>query len=418
MSILIKNVQLDSNPTDILISWNTISQIAKNIDTKADITIDGTNKAVIPGLMNGHTHAAMSLFKGFADDMPLFDWLEQKIWPLEQKLTEEDVYWGTKLACLEMIKSGTTFFNDMYWHFLWTAKAVKEMGMRATLGPAYVDFFDESQAQKQIEINKQLFAQSKDFPDRIQFILSPHAIYTVSENSLKWIKSFADKNNLQIHMHISETEKEVKDCVKKHGKRPFEYLEQINFLGPNLVTCHAVWLNDNEINLCKKYNVKVVYNPVSNLKLASGHHFPYQKMIQNWIKPVIGTDGSASNNNLDILESLKFASLIQKSYQNDPTTLPVEEAFKMATTNWAHAFWLNTGEIKQGMLADLLLIDLDRPEMTPNHNLYANLIYSANASCVNTTICDGKILMQNRKVKDEDIILENAREIAYDLVGR
>ena len=412
MSILIKNVQLNGAQKDVLITKNIITKIAKVIKTNADIVIDGTDKAVIPGLINGHTHAAMTLFRGYADDASLGKWLKQKIWPLERKLTEQDVYLGTRLACLEMIKSGTTFFNDMYWHFMGSAKAVEEMGIRAVLSAVFIDIAGKDQAKEQIKINKELFEKSRELSDRIIFALGPHAIYTVSKQSLQWIKGFAHENNLLIHIHVSETEKEVHDCISTHGKRPLEYLESIGFLGPNVIACHAIWLNENELNLCKKYDVKIVYNPVSNLKLAAGQCFQYQKMVQKGINPLIGTDGCASNNNLDMFESIKFAALLQKSCSNDPTVLPAQEALKMASINGAKAFRFNVGEIKQGKLADLLLIDLNRPEFVPHYNLHSSLVYSANGYCVDTTICDGKILMQGRKVNNEQEILQKAEKAA------
>lgn len=418
MSILIKNVQLNNSQTDLLITKNRIVDIAEKIDTDDSLVIDGGGKAVIPGFLNGHTHAAMTLFRGYADDIPLHEWLEQKIWPLEQKLTEDDVYWGTRLACLEMIKSGTTFFNDMYWHLPGSARAVEEMGVRASLSSVFIDMDDKVQAEKQVRTSEKLFEQSKNFSDRVKFSLGPHAIYTVSEESLRWIKDFADKNDLLIHIHVSETKKEVDDCIKKHGKRPLEYLDQIGFLGSNVILCHAVWLSDTEIDICKKRNAKIVYNPTSNLKLTSGICFQYQKMVQRGIRPLIGTDGCASNNNLDILESLKIASILQKSYHDNPTVLSAHEAIEMATSNAAIAFGLDTGKVAVGKLADLSLIDLKRPELVPNHNLNANLVYSANGSCVDTVICDGKILMQNRKVKDEDIILEKAQQVARNILKR
>ncbi|MDD3648070.1 MAG: amidohydrolase, partial [Candidatus Dojkabacteria bacterium] len=350
-------------------------------------------------------------------DIPLNKWLQEKIWPLEEKLTEEDVYWGAKLACLEMIKSGTTTFNDMYWHFEGTARAVEEMGLRAILCPVFLDNNNDKFAEEQIKVNKEIFLKSRKYSDRIRFALGPHAIYTVSEKSLRWIKKFADKNNLLIHIHVSETQYEVGECVKEHRLRPIEYLESINFLGPNVIAAHAVWLDKNEIKICKKYDVKVVYNPTSNLKLASGNEFPYTQFRENGVTAIIGTDGAASNNNLNIIESLKIASLIQKSITGDPTTLPAREALSMATSHAAEAFRLNAGKVEEEMLADLILVDLNLPELTPNHNLASNLIYASNPSCIDTVICDGKILMRNRKVKDEEGILHKASEVAERLVN-
>lgn len=333
-------------------------------------------------------------------------------------MTEEDIYCGARLACLEMIKTGTTFFNDMYWFWKGTARAVLDMGIRAAISAVFIDFFDRKKAEEQIEINMRLFEESGKFGDRITFTLGPHAIYTVSEESLKWAADFARANGLLIHIHLSETQEEVEDCIRKHGIRPAEYLEKIGFLGPNVIACHAVYLKQKEILLLKKHDVKVVHNPISNMKLAVGRAFPYARLKTAGITISLGTDGCSSNNNLDMLESMKFASLLQKYHHRDTTVLPAREAFQMATINGAQAFGLNCGEIKEGALADLALIDLQRPELTPHFDLHSDLAYSGNGACVDTLICDGKVLMANRRVKDEETILEEARRCAFDLIRR
>ena len=418
MSILIKGATLNGRKKDILIQGNTVQMIADSIGAPAETQISGDGKAAIPSFINGHTHAAMTLLRGYADDMHLQDWLEKKIWVAEAQMTEEDIYCGARLACLEMIKTGTTFFNDMYWFWKGTARAVLDMGIRAAISAVFIDFFDRKKAEEQIEINMGLFEESGKFGDRITFTLGPHAIYTVSEESLKWAAHFARANGLLIHTHLSETREEVEDCIRKHGIRPAEYLEKIGFLGPNVIACHAVYLNQKEILLLKKHDVKVVHNPISNMKLAVGKAFPYARLKTAGITISLGTDGCSSNNNLDMLESMKFASLLQKYHCRDTTVLPAREAFQMATINGAQAFGLNCGEIKEGALADLALIDLQRPELTPHFDLHSDLAYSGNGACVDTLICDGKVLMANRRVKDEETILEEARRRAFDLIRR
>ena len=418
MSILIKGATLNGRKKDILIQGNTVQMIADSIGAPAETQISGDGKAAIPSFINGHTHAAMTLLRGYADDMHLQDWLEKKIWVAEAQMTEEDIYCGARLACLEMIKTGTTFFNDMYWFWKGTARAVLDMGIRAAISAVFIDFFDRKKAEEQIEINMGLFEESGKFGDRITFTLGPHAIYTVSEESLKWAADFARANGLLIHTHLSETREEVEDCIRKHGIRPAEYLEKIGFLGPNVIACHAVYLNQKEILLLKKHDVKVVHNPISNMKLAVGKAFPYARLKTAGITISLGTDGCSSNNNLDMLESMKFASLLQKYHCRDTTVLPAREAFQMATINGAQAFGLNCGEIKEGALADLALIDLQRPELTPHFDLHSDLAYSGNGACVDTLICDGKVLMANRRVKDEETILEEARRRAFDLIRR
>jgi len=417
VSIIIKKIFLNGEKKDILIKGNKIAEIGDDIICNDAQVVDGKDKAVIPGLINAHTHAAMTLMRGFSDDLPVQQWLEKKIWPLEKHITEEDVYWGAKLACLEMIKTGTTFFNDMYWYFHSTAKAVEEMGLRASLSSVFIDMFDQKLAAEQMRSNERLFEESRKYSSKIHFMLGPHSIYTVSEKTLRWIKEFADTHNCMIHIHISESHKEVEDCLKSHGKRPVEYLADIGLLSPNLILAHCIWIDDNEIELLKEFNVNVVHLPTSNMKLSSGV-FPYKKLRKKGIMTGLGTDGCASNNNLDMIEEMKTASILAKLDSMDPTEMPTNEIFDIATKNGSDIFKINGGVIEEGKLADMALIDLNNCFMTPLYNFESNLVYSANSSCVDTTICDGKILMQNGKVDGEDEILQKANETARSLVNR
>jgi 5-methylthioadenosine/S-adenosylhomocysteine deaminase len=416
MSILIKNVTLNQKETDIFIEGNRFKKIGPSLSLPADKVLDGSGQAILPSLMNAHTHAAMTLLRGYADDMELHAWLENYIWPLEGKYSEENIYIGAKLACLEMIKSGTTFFNDMYWYLNGTARAVQEMGLRAALSSVFIDFQDKTTAKEEQKNCVQLFEASRSLSNRIQFVLGPHAIYTVSPDSLAWTRDFAERENLLIHMHVSETQKEVQDCIQQFGKRPVEYLHEIGLLSPNLIACHSIWLNEKEMDLLAQNQVSVVHNPVSNMKLCSGY-FPYQKLAERNLCIGLGTDGCSSNNNLDMFEEMKFAALNAKDKSTNPTVLPAEYAFATATKNAAQIFGLETGYIQEGYLADCILVDLDLPEMTPNYNLLSNIVYSANGSCVRSTICDGQILMQDRVVPGEKEILEQARETAARLVS-
>jgi len=418
MTVLIKGVSFNREKQDIYVEGNRIKAIENTIDRPADTVLSGTGKAAIPSFVNGHTHAAMTLLRGYADDMHLQEWLEEKIWVMEAKMTEEDIYWGAKLACLEMIKTGTTFFNDMYWFWNGTARAVEEMGIRAAISAVFIDFFSKEKAKEQKALNEELFEHSRHFSDRVHFTLGPHAIYTVSEDSLRWAADFARANSLLLHIHVSETKKEVDDCVQKHGVRPVEYLHRIGFLGPNVVACHSVWLSPPEIQLMREHHVKVVYNPVSNMKLTVGNAFPYRQIREAGVTACLGTDGCSSNNNLDMLETIKFASLLQKHHNVDSTALPSKEAFEMATVQGARVFGLNCGRIEVGALADMALIDLQRPELTPHFDLYSDLAYAANGSCIDTLLCDGKILMTGRAVKGEEDIIEGARRAAFDLLRR
>jgi len=412
MGILIKDILLlDGKRKDIYIEGNIIKEIGDNLKYEADKIIDGREDLAIPPFINSHTHSAMTLLRGYADDMPLMQWLSTKIWPIEAKMTEEDVYWGAKLASIEMIRSGITLFNDMYWHFEGTARAVEEMGLRGIISAVFIDMFDKNRAKEQIMLNERLFKESKKYSNRITFSLGPHAIYTVSEESLRWASDFSKKNNVFIHIHIGETEKEVKDCIEKYGMRPVEYLEKIGFLSERVIACHCVWLSDREADILNEHGVKCVFNPISNMKLCVGGVFPYNK-IKN---PLLGTDGPSSNNSLNMFEAMKIGSLLFKFSSNNPTALKAEEAFAMATKNPRNAFNLNIG-LEQGSLADITIISLESPEFTPGFNLISDLVYSANPSCVSTVICDGKILMENRKIEKEGEIIEKAREVAFNLL--
>jgi 5-methylthioadenosine/S-adenosylhomocysteine deaminase len=416
MSILIKNVLVEGKERNIYIAGNVIEEISGSRE-ESEFVIDGRGKAAIPGLFNAHTHAAMTLLRGYADDMPLQEWLSTKIWPVEAKMTEEDVYWGTKLACLEMIKSGTIFFSDMYWHRRGSAKAVAETGIRAALSAVFIDGFEEERAREQIRRNEALYRERKEQSDRIMFALGPHAIYTVSEESLCWTRDFAAAHDLLVHIHVSETEKEVEESIERYGMRPVEFLESIGFLSSRTIACHCVHLSRKEMELLKKNEVKLVHNPVSNMKISAGR-MPYEELKKAglYTNIALGTDGCASNNNLDMFEEMKIASLVHKAFSGDPTTMPAREAFELATINAAHTFRLNSGVIEEGKLADIVLLDLKNVELVPNHNLTSNIVYAAKGDCVDTVVCDGRILMANRNVEGEEEIKEKAREGAYELV--
>jgi len=409
MSILIRQVEWNGAPVDVFISGNHFQTIGDCSGLRAEIVLDGQNKAILPTFHNAHTHAAMAYMRSYADDLELFTWLKDHVWPFESKVIEEDVYHGTRLACLEMIKSGTTFFNDMYWFWHGTARAVEEMGIRAALAAVFIDFDDPAKAKEQMEQNQRLFEERTRYSDRIIYQLGPHAIYTVSEQSLRWCKQFADEHDLMIHIHLSETEKEVADCVAKHGMRPPAYLDSIGFLGPNVTAAHCVWLEQNEMELLAARGVKALHCPVSNMKLASGK-FRFTDAQKAGMQIAIGTDGAASNNCLDMGAEIKMAALLEKHFTGYPTTLPAETAWHAGTRAAAEMFDLNSGVVAEGALADCMLVDLNNERLVPGHNLISDMVYSADSSCVDTVICDGKILMQNHHVPGEEEIIAKGRE--------
>ncbi|MBQ9026642.1 MAG: amidohydrolase family protein [Methanobrevibacter sp.] len=426
-TILIKNA-LILNPDvnyegkkDLLIKNDLICEISDNISQEnVDKIIDASDKILLPGFINTHTHLSMTLFRGLADDLSLDEWLNDNIWPMEANLNGDYCYIGALLGAVELIKSGTTTFSDMYFYMEDVAKAVEESGIRALLSYGMIDFGDEERRKSEIEENMTLFKNCHDTADgRIKVFLGPHSPYTASEELLREVRKLADENGIKIHIHVSETQKEIDDVSAEKGLRPFEYLDSIGFLGPDVICAHCVWLSDDEIEIIKKNDVKISHNPCSNMKLASGIA-PVSKLLENDICVSIGTDGASSNNNLDLIEELKTASLLQKVSTLDPKVLTSDEALAMGTINGAKALGLEDeiGSIKVGKKADLILIDTNNANMVPDSsNLSSNVIYSANGSNVDTTICNGKILMENKKLTtlDEQEIYEKARKAIDEL---
>jgi 5-methylthioadenosine/S-adenosylhomocysteine deaminase len=426
MSILIKSVELNGQQTDIYIERNRIRRIVnisgeaadEALRASADTVIDGHRKAVIPGLINMHTHAAMTLFRGFGDDMPLMSWLEQKIWPNEAKLTRDDIYWGAKLACVEMLRSGTTTFFDMYYKLDATAQAVEEMGLRAVLSEACFDYFIVEMAERSKQNIRRRFENPYPYSDRIKCALGPHAIYTVSGELLKWTADYAKENGLLTQMHLAETEGEVEQCIKRFGTTPVRYLDKLGILSPQLVLAHVLYVDSEEIKMLADNGVKVVHNPASNMKLASGSEFKYKEMREAGMTVVLGTDGCSSSNNLDMIETMKLASLLGKVWRKNPEALTCDEVLYAATKAGADILDIDAGRIAEGCLADLCLVDLNIPAFTPNFNFVSNLVFAANGSCIDTVICDGRVVMKDKKVPGEAEILEHAARAAYDLVKR
>ena len=423
MSILIKNILLNEERKNILIKGNRFSWIKNSTEPVVNIpaesvVIDGANFAILPAFYNMHTHAAMSLMRGYADDIELHSWLENHIWPLEAKLTPEHVYHGSRLAILEMIKSGTVFFNDMYWHPDATAKAADDMGVRADISQAFLLITDQAaKIESRMNYLRELMSHSKDRSERVRYIISSHAIYTVSDKALKACAELARELELPVQVHLSETQTEVEESIKKFGLRPVQYLDSLGFLGPNVTAVHCVHLDARDREILKKRGVIVAHCPVSNMKLTSGR-FDYHTLYDMGIPLTLGTDGACSNNNLSMLDEMKFAALRAKSDSGDPTVAPASQIFEMATVNGAKAAGLDAGVIKEGKLADCILVNLDHPTLVPSGHLISDMVYSASPECIDTVICDGNILMQNRKVKNEDLIIKAGNEAYLDLVGK
>lgn len=382
-------------------------------------TIDARGLHLLASLRNGHTHVAMSLFRGWGDGLPLMEWLETRIWPAEAKLRPEHVRAGARLSIVEMIRSGTTFFNDMYWHLGAIADAVQETGVRALLGSSLFDQGDEAVGRKWRRSVESDLERRSGFGDLVGMSIAPHAIYTVSEANLRWAADTAEREEVPLHIHLSETAGEVDRCVDAHGCRPAELLDRCRVLGPNTIVAHGNHLDRAEMTLLADRGTTLVHNPCANLKLATGAILDHRAARDVGLRVVIGTDGVASNNNHDLFEELKFASLLQKHRATDATALPADQAWAMATTEPARAFGHGSGTVVVGEAADLILVDPARPALQPGHDLESDLVYSANGSCVHTTICNGRVLMHERRVEvvDEAEVIDTAVAAAREVAG-
>lgn len=403
MKILIKDILLNDNITDVLIEGDSIKIIGSHLSVKDfDEVIEGKNKAILPAFYNLHCHAAMNLLRGYSEDLPLFDWL-QKIWAKEATLSAEDIYNGTRLAILEMIKSGTVFFADMYWYHESIVQAVKDMGVRCNVGVCFMDRLGEQTIKKNIKFLENFDCSSS----LITVAAAPHAIYTCSGELYKKCKDVAKANGLYFQTHLSETTQEVEDCKKEHNMTPTEYLDSLGVLDEQSILAHCVHLTETDAKILADKGSVAIHNPCSNMKLSSGS-MNIEILKKYGVKIALGTDGCSSNNNLSMMEEMKFAVLMAKLKTGKADSLTAKEVFDMATINGAKAYNINVGKIQEGMKADCLLIDLTNERMTPNYNTLYNIVYSADSSCIDTVICNGKILMRNRYVEDEESIILTA----------
>lgn len=415
--ILLKNVYTNGRRTDILVRGNIIAKIADGIEAPGAEVIDCSRMAAIPGFINMHTHAAMTMTRSAKEDMKLHPWL-QYIWKIEAHFDEEILYWGNKLACLEMIKTGTTCFNDMYWGVDIAARACDEMGIRGVHSYCMLDNGNMEKAEKERRALLRAFEKSQSFSSLNMFAVSVHAPYTVCEDNMRFAAMFAEQNNLLLHIHLCETEQEILDSQRDWGCSPVEYCESLGILSDRVIAAHSLWLSPHDIELMGAYGVTAVHNINSNLKIASGYKFPMEELMAAGANVTLGTDGCGSSNNLDMLEALKTAAIVQKAWRRNPEAIPLETLLKIGSENAAKALGLNAGKIEEGRLADIALIDMNNVWFTPNYDFEANLVYSANSSCVDTLICDGRIVMRGRKVEGEQEILDNANACAERLMSR
>lgn len=429
MSILIKNVGLIPmdgkeewiESTNIYIKEDKIFHIGEiREDIEVEREIDGKNRIAMPGLVNSHTHIGMSLLRNFADDMPLHDWLTKKIWPIEANLQAEDVYWGSLLSMVEMIESGTTAFCDMYFFMDEVGKALEESGMRGVLTRGLIE--EEGGSQDKLDETRELFNTWHGRAEgRIKVMVAPHAPYTCSPDFLKRSLELAKDLNTGIHIHLSETKKELEDSLEEHGKTPVQHVKDLGLLDIHTIGAHCVHVNDEDIKIMKEKGLFPVNNPSSNLKLASGFA-PIDAMLKAGIPVALGTDGSSSNNNLNMFEEMHLASIINKAVTGDAVSVPAIKALEMATINGAKALdWEDQiGSIVEGKKADLILIDTDKAHLYPHHDQISAIAYSTQGSDVDTVIVDGRILMENRQIKSLDVekIKYMVEKRAKDLIRR
>lgn len=412
-AVVLPNGKTQEN--DIVIEVNKITSIGKApADLKADNVINAKGKLAVPGFVNAHTHASMTLLRSYADDMNLMDWLNNMIWPIEAKMRKKDIYAGAMLAAVEMIKTGTTTFADMYGDMEQVAQMTIESGLRGVLSRGIIGVAPNG--EQAFKENKELFDNYHGSADgRITVMFGPHAPYTCPPDFLRRVAEAAKARKADVHIHLSETKGEVDDCLKNYGKTPMEIMEDTGIFDCGTLGAHCVWLSDKDIEIMAKHNVRVAHNPGSNMKLASGIA-PVPQLLKAGVCVGLGTDGASSNNNLDMLEEIRLAALLHKVNTLDPLAVPAFEALKMGTEYGAKAVGLeNLGRLEEGAIADITLFDMSGYAWQPKFDLISLLVYSAPSNSADTVIVDGRVLMEKGELKtldEEKIIYEAAQSVA------
>lgn len=405
---------------DIYVEDGVISKIGE-VKGSADIVLNGKGKAAIPGLINTHTHIPMNLFRGVADDMRLFEWLNEKIWPMERKLTPDHVEKGALLGMLEALKTGTTTIFDMYFFEDRIAEAAERIGIRALLSSSIIDGEtpETKNWREALSVAENFVKKWKGRSKRIIPSFGPHAPYTVGPEAMEATAEAASKYNVPVHIHLSEDSREVEQIRQAYGVRPVEYAEMHKILDLRTIAAHVVWPSDEEIEILRRKRVLVSHNPVSNMKTSAGIA-PIPKMISHGVIVGLGTDGAASNNILDMPETMKLTALIHKVANRDPTVVKAQDVVDMATVNPAMAMNLGTGSIEVGKKADIVIIDLKKPWWRPIHSPISHLVYSFRSTDVVHVIVDGKIVIEEGHLRtmDENEIMDNAERVAIDLLER
>ncbi|MBE8954060.1 MAG: amidohydrolase [Quinella sp. 2Q5] len=403
---------------NICVDGDKISAITRG-NVEGTNVIDGRGMFATPGLVNAHTHASMTLLRSFSDDKSLMDWLQKDIWPIEDKMTRRDIYWGAMLAAAEMIRGGTTAFADMYGPCMdEVAKVVDESGLRGSLCRGIIAFAD---GDGKLADNAELYKNFHGAADgRITVMFGPHAIYTCPPDFLRKVADTASKLGAEIHIHMNETITEIEDCLKAHGKRPFEVVEETGLFDCGTLAAHCVHLSDAEIEIIRRKKIRVAHNPGSNMKLASGIA-PVTKLLTVGVTVALGTDGASSNNNLDMPEEVRLAALLAKVATLNPLAVPAAQALQMATDFGARALNLNgVGRLEVGAKADIVLWNMRGVDWQPTFNPVSLLVYSASSAAADTVIVNGKILMRNRQLLtlDEEKIIAEFNACAARLTGK
>jgi len=398
-----------------------ILSVGAEPDAAVTETLDASDSLVMPGLVNAHTHVAMTLLRGYADDKPLDAWLQEDVWPVEAELEPEDVRAGAELGIAEMIRSGTTAFADMYFHVDEIADAVDNAGLRAVLGHTAITVGkDEDAAQADIESSVRVARElDGDAGGRIRTTVQPHSLTTVNEDGLRRCAEAADELALPLTYHANETEDEVEPIVSERGERPLAYADDCGLLDESAFFAHGVHLDDAEIELVAERGASVVHCPASNMKLASGAA-PVADLLDAGVNVALGTDGAASNNDLDTFDELRDAAMLAKLRERDAAAVPAAEAVRMATANGADALGIDAGRIEAGRKADIAVVDLDAAHLTPAHDVVSHLAYAVRGSDVRHTVCDGEVLMRDRELTtlDAEAVRARAADAAAALVAR
>jgi 5-methylthioadenosine/S-adenosylhomocysteine deaminase len=408
-ALTVTGATLDGEAAALRAEDGLIAAVGAGVEAReGDTVLEAGGRILAPPFVNAHGHAAMTLFRGFGDDLPLMEWLETKIWPAEAKLEPEDVYWGTRLACAEMLRSGTTRFFDMYWHGTEVARAAADSGMRVVAGAVLIDNLDPERGKAvRAEARQSIDALAGAGPLVVPS-LTPHAIYTVSGESLEWAGEVSRERGIPLQIHLSETEQEVSDCLEAHGVRPAHYLDRLGFLGPLTMLAHGVWLDEAELELVAERGATIATNPAANMKLAVGGSFPYPSASEAGVAMALGTDGVSSNNNLDMFEEAKLLALLAKHSAGDPSVLPAGEA--LAIARGLRSPLAGGTPLEPGAPADFILLDSEVPELAAG-DPDAGLAYAASGAVVTEAVVAGRIVMRDR-------VVEGAAEAIAEVRGR